>query len=525
MISAVRNFQAAAFFRRHPLLRDALLWAIPALVVGAALRVLFLSYSPYAYWGSDSRSYFGFTNGVWTEFYFSINEKRRYLYPIFMLPISLLPGSALRATAWIQAGLGVLTILPFAYIVRRIFVGWKGLIVPLTVLYAGLPVYIWYEHELIADTILFDGVVWMLAGWMAWVSQADRARAARLWWWFFVPLAIIALTKPSVKFFWPGILFALVVVGAWRVLRWKHWAALGALFVVGLTVGDEDQGAWLLMNTAFPFVQLETPLHAPYKAEIRDWVLQKRARIDFYAEEDYEVQKYFRGPGNDPARPLWRKLAKDKAKLSRVYRDIALEAIRARPDLFVKIGLHRLLGSCNPADLDDSRFRADYFSKRLEEQIVNHRNPESMLRIAFGIPFKAPFPSVEEFRAWTNPRGECAASAWMQGYVGTYQRLGALVTRPGEASHGLDEYRPTLLGWWVLLGGLLACFPPFLRTVGVWGITMASAMAATYLVGIEHHRYFAVTWPVVLLALAVGVDGLVRLAGKVWPRGRNLVGG
>ena len=41
-----------------------------------------------------------------------------------------------------------------------------------------------------------------------------------------------------------------------RVLRWPHWVALGALFVAGLTVGDEDQGSWLLMNTAFPFIQL-----------------------------------------------------------------------------------------------------------------------------------------------------------------------------------------------------------------------------------------------------------------------------
>ena len=106
-------------------------------------------------------------------------------------------------------------------------------------------------------------------------------------------------------------------------------------------------------------------------------------------------------------------LGKDKDKLARVYRDIALEAIRARPDLFVKIGIHRLLGSCNLEDLDDSRFQPDYFSKRLAEQIEGNRNPESMLRIAFGLSKKEPSPSVETFRAWTNPVGDSAASRAM----------------------------------------------------------------------------------------------------------------
>ena len=500
-----------SFLSRHPLLRDALLWAIPALIFGAVLRLLLLSYSPYALWGSDSRSYFGFTNGVMTDFYFSLNEKRRYLYPIFLLPVTLLPGAMLRAVAWIQPLLGLLAILPFAYIVRRIFAAWKWLVIPLTVLYAGLPVYIWFEHEVIGDTILFDGMVWTLAGWMAWVSQAQVERARRLWWCFFAPLAIIALTKPSVKFFWPGILFALVVVLAWKVMSWKQWAALGALFLATLSMGDDDQASWLLYNTAFPFTQLETPLHAEYKAEIRDWVLAKRARIDRYAEEDYEVQKYLRGPDDDPGRPAWVALSKDKAKMARVYRDMAIEAIKARPDLFLSIGVHRLLGSCNPADLDDQRFEADYFATRLDEQLTGHRNPESMLRLAFGVPRKAPFPSNDQFHQWTAPHPDSAAARLLLGYVKTYQRLGALVSRPQGENHSLGQYRPTLLGAWLLLGMLAALFPPFLRTIGVWVIGISAALMATYLVGIEHVRYFAPAWPIVLLALAVVIDWALRL--------------
>jgi len=56
-------------------------------------------------------------------------------------------------------------------------------------------------------------------------------------------------------------------------MRWRHWAALGASIPAGLTVGDDDQGAWLIYNSAFPLTQLGSPLHAEVKAELGEWVL------------------------------------------------------------------------------------------------------------------------------------------------------------------------------------------------------------------------------------------------------------
>ena len=53
-------FRVRRFFDRHPVLRETLIWAAPAICFGLALRLLLLSYLPYAYWGSDSKSYFSF---------------------------------------------------------------------------------------------------------------------------------------------------------------------------------------------------------------------------------------------------------------------------------------------------------------------------------------------------------------------------------------------------------------------------------------------------------------------------------
>ena len=66
-----------AFFKNHPVLREVLLWSLPALLVGGALRVLLLSYLPYGYWGSDSKSYYSFAHMLLTEGYVSLDEKRR----------------------------------------------------------------------------------------------------------------------------------------------------------------------------------------------------------------------------------------------------------------------------------------------------------------------------------------------------------------------------------------------------------------------------------------------------------------
>ena len=70
-----------------------LAWSVPALLIGASLRLMLLSYLPYAYWGSDSKSYFSFAHMLLGEGYVSLDEKRRYLYPIFMVPVAALPGA------------------------------------------------------------------------------------------------------------------------------------------------------------------------------------------------------------------------------------------------------------------------------------------------------------------------------------------------------------------------------------------------------------------------------------------------
>ncbi len=347
---------ARSFFHRHPLVRDALLWAIPAILLGAALRILLLSYMPYAYWGSDSRSYFSFAHRLLSEGDVSLDEKRRFIYPIFMLPIAALPGETLRWLAWIQHGIGLITLVPLAYIVRKSLFQWRFWIIPVTVVYAGLPMVLWYEHELLGENIFFAALLWTFAGWVAWVGTPQLERSRRLFWWFFVPFALFILTKPSGRFVWPGILLGLVLAGSWRKLDWPRFAAIGLLMLATLAVGSKKQGAWLLYVATFPLTQLDSPKHADFKAEIRNDVeALHRERSVYYLQDDWAFG-FLENPGKQEERPLWKTLQKDTKRRASLYMDLAIEGIKAEPLTFLYFALQRMVGSANPSQFKDVRF-------------------------------------------------------------------------------------------------------------------------------------------------------------------------
>lgn len=513
MLSACAH-RALTFRLRHPILWQVLLWSVPALVFGLALRATLFSYSPYAYWGSDSRSYFSFTSGILNEFYFSLNEKRRYLYPILLLPVSMLPGAALKWVAIFQAVLGLSSILPIAYAVRRTFTGWKLWIIPVTLIHVGWPAFLWYEHEMLAECLFYYSVSWSIGGWIAWVNSREGARKSRLWWWFFVPLAIMLLTKPSGRFFLPGLLLALMAVKAWRYLGWRESVAGVALVGVTATMGDDDQGSWLLYTASFPLTQLDSPRHADYKREVADLVRTSRADLIGYADENSDIFTFLRDPAKQDERPLWKALGKDQKKRSSVYMDLAKEGILAEPVAFLTLSLYRVLASANPEEFELERFSANYNWERLSEALQRKRNSPEMLHLAFGYPRKAPIPDEQWFRARINPRPDSPNAAKLMAYSHGIQRGGRLFQYTDPANPASPTtLHPTLFGW-VMIGSSLAVLMAYFRQLGVWVLIAGSYLVGVFLVGVQHPRYFAAVWPIAIVTMPALLDLLVGLGKR-----------
>jgi len=502
------------FFRRHPVLRDAIVWAAPAILIGAVLRLLLLSYVPYAYWGSDSRSYFSFVHQLLEHGDMDLDEKRRYLYPLFLLPISILPGEPLRWVAWVQHAIGLATLIPLAYIIRRTLVCWRWWIVPVTVAWAGMPMVLWYEHELLGETLFFGSMILTIAGWVAWASEPQLARAQRLFWWFFAGLALFILTKPSGRFVLPGVCLGLVMLAAWRRLTWRHWAALSALVIVSMTMGSKKQGAWLLYVATFPLTSLDSPRHAEYKAEIRDLVQPLRAELDTYYLRDDGPFAFLESPDEQTARPLWRALNSDIDHRSRVYLDLAIEGIRKRPDLFLYLGFQRIIASANVSEFKDSRFAGDYYAARFKDDYELavrdlSRGRRTSVLTAFNL--DGQLPPWEEFRDRLSPSPESFASRAVMGWVRGYEKLSNVVRLPHSANlseRPITLARPTFLGVWLLLGMLCSMLPRYRPTLGVWMLVAVSYLFGVFLVSQPNPRYFAPAWAMLLPLFALPLDVL-----------------
>jgi len=504
--------------RRHPLVVDALLWSIPALLFGALLRILLTTYLPYAYWNADSRSFYVFTQKFMQHGWLSLGDKRRYLYPLLLLPISYLPGGVLRWLPILQHAFGLITLVPLAYVVRKTLVFWRIWIVPITVIYAGLPLVLWCEHELLGDHLFFALFIWTFAGWTAWVTQSTVARAGRLFWVFLVPLALFIITKPHGRFVWPGLILGLCIVKAWKSLRWPHWAALALVLVITPTVGSNKQGAWLFYDAAFPLTRLDTPLHAEYKTLMRERVERLRNHLDIYhAVQEQEPYYFLRDPEKHSDAPLWKELSHNDALKRKIYFDLAFEAVKSRPDLFLYMGLQKVVFDANISTYETNHFDDGDYIKRTQEYYDEAlADEDSPIRIAFAIPTRGPIPTYAEFQHKIEPAPDSWPARWVRAIVNAYgTKLDFFrYNDPAGEPHRLSFARPTVLGCWLVLGLGLSLLPRYRRTLGVWAILAVIYTFGVYIISVVNVHYIAPAWPVYFVILALPADViLVKLFG------------
>lgn len=503
----------SAWFRRHPIVADALRWAIPALLLGGILRILFVYYMPYALWGADSRSFFVFTHKLFLNGSFSLGDKRRYLYPLLMPLMTILPGGTLRWLPIFQHALGWVTLVPLAYVVRKSTAGWRLWIIPITIIYAGLPEVLWCEHELLADDVFFALFVWTFAGWVAWVTQSNPARSRRVFWFFFTAFTLFILTKPSGRFVWPGLALGVLMTKSWRYLGWRQYAAIVALMGISLTVGSKRQGSQLFYTATFPLTRLDTPLHADYKAEIRDSVEHYRNNLEyFHAMQDGDLFYFLRDPGEQDARPLWKALGKDDKLKVKVYMDLALEGIKARPDLVFYLGLQRVVFDANLSAYGLTHFADGVFVERTRMYYDEARKDEkSPLRLAFGLPPHGPLPPYEEFQHRLEPAPGSWAARAVQSWVTLYGTKFDFFryAKVPKNENKLSLTRPTLMGFWMLLSMGIAFLPRYRNTLGVWTIIAILQVFGVYAVSLVNVHYFAVVWPVLFVVMVLPLDALL----------------
>jgi hypothetical protein len=513
-------------WRSAPSLRDAVWWALPAIAVGALIRCLYLSYAPLAHWGADSMSFFEFAWKALDKQEFVLNEKRRYLYPIALLPMSLLPGGAMRWVAWIQHASALLVLIPFAYIIRKCFAHWRWWIVPLTLVFATWPAAIVLEHIVQSDALFLHAIVWAAAGWVAWVSSpAGASASAHRFWWFAIPFFAALLTRPAARFFLPAVLAGLVITGAWRALHRSHWIASAAVLVVQATMGKEKMVAMLLLGAVFPLVQLETPLLAEYKQELREEVERSRQHLGLYYRAQIDVFKLLKRPERYPEKPRFSALAEDDVLTAKVYKGLAIEACRSQPWQALLLALQRVAASADYGDNVQHSFKAtvsrEWFDGSFEE--LTGRKKLAVFNLLMGRPRKAPPPPWEEVAARLSPYPRAPAARWMAKGADFHADTFRWVWPPSAANRNIpvERFRPSWMAWVALAGAVLAFCKRWRGTLGVFVLWSGVYLVGAFLIGESNPRLFAPVVPLLFLLLPAAADAALSLGRARAPGGHR----
>ena len=496
------DFSGAPPLSRSPW-RECLWLCLPALLIGAALRISVLLTLPEGYYGADSNSYFQTASTLWTEGKLEVSSKRRWIYPLLLIPAPLLPGSTAQVIAVAQHALGLATIIGIGWITLHLT--WRPkLWVPLVTTLAALwPRMLWYEHEIIAEGLLLASIV--LAAALAFPIGSLR-RPQRLF-WYLLAVGLIVAVKPHGKPLWLGLILSAVLIAGWP-WKWglKSLLAAAASVAIMLSAGSSQQGSWLLLSSALPVVKTEGAKHAEYRAVLKPHIEEARASIWQYPWEQGRYKKQLSASkGDDTLGEDWMLLFKDDKKFTKVAQSLAIEGILSSPVTYTRLVLLKIgmvMSDENPGERlipikfweqQNARNRGRWDKRPAEMKLMYETDREGY------------FAMAEE---------RIARKAWYEPYLLPFTQTFVWTRSVGE-EHA-KSLKPAWFGLLALLG-LISCLRPtrFAATSPLW-LSLALYMGMIFAIGDTVSRYLqAVEW-IGIIFVAVGLDWIFGLIIPKW---------
>ena len=315
---------------------------IPSLLIAFLLRFSLTIALPEGYFGSDSNSYYEFSHKLFDDGIFRLNEKRRWLYPIFLAFLDWLPIPGWYLVPLCQHVIGLLTLVGIGWCSAQLVIR-PRLVVPIVTFIAAIwPRMLWYEHEFIAESLLLAAFVAVISLLLTPGIVSSRSGLIVL----MLAFVLLAGMKGSGRFLWTGSVLGLFLIHH-DPRRWL-WgkisfflAALSVLFVS--TIGKNSQGDWLALSSTLPLVRLEGEPYSRYREALKDQIIESRLYGDDYpwAMKIYKKRLNKRSP--DIVHPDWAELNRNNDQFSRVARSFWLEAVLRHPRRFAGMTLKTML--------------------------------------------------------------------------------------------------------------------------------------------------------------------------------------
>jgi hypothetical protein len=418
--------------------------------------------------------------------------------------------SAAAAVALAQHALGLASTLAIGWITAHL-TRFRTVIVPLvTVAAAVLPRPLHLEHAMMADSL----VACVFVATVALVFPLERFTGRRFL-WFLAGCAVLVALKPHARPLWLGLMCATVLV---RGFPWR-WGlpALGTIALALLliaTSGSSRQGNWLLLSSTFPLIQIHTPAHAEYKKLLAPHVLTARSNLSDFAwnQSDYKKPLAERNPASPRALfgPEWCDLVKDRARYSKVTRDLSREAIRAEPVLFASLTIRKILASLGSTEKPGGFIPSMYWADQAEANAERWADTPYEMTWLYDL-------TADQWPAFVAERS-ARPVPWPDPVLRFITSFTFLESNSPEGPHpGTLRVKP--LGALVFAGILAAAAIAAIRRPACFLILpVVIYLVLVYSIGDMVDRYLvAVDWPLVILA-GIGADALLRLAALPFTR-------
>jgi hypothetical protein len=493
--------------------RQVLPLCLPALLIGAWLRISFLMMVPEAYFGSDSSSYFWTSERLYTQGKLTMPERRRWLYPLFMVAMRPLPGTIAQSTAAVQHAAGLILVVGIGWITAHATRHWRIWVPIVTCLVAVWPRMLWYEHEVVAESFFVLGCVWAIA--MAFPRQKILSEK-KLFWLLLIAGAVAAL-KPHGRLFWVTLL-GVAVFHAWPPWKWSRRILVTLAVSIGLILssGEKEQGAWLLLSSTLPLVNPDGETHREYRQVLRPLIEEARSVPAWkygYIQRLYKGYLKAKSPDRKPG-PEWKKL-RDSPDFSAHATALAREGILQHPLAFLQITLGKLLVTMSdngtkhvvPTDNASRRTVAPSFFWDLQDETVLEFYSRKPAGVALF--FDANEAGYRELSAQRRGRAD-----WITGPLLRFNEWFRWAIRTGEAKDPNVSSRLSWIGILSAAGIFLTLLRPWRSLLWFVVLPCGFYLLSVFAVADAVSRYLLpVEWAGYLMA-AVSLDAV--LCGFQW---------
>ena len=485
-----------------------LLWlALPSLAVGLLLRAALMVAIPEGYFGVDSYSYYEFSHSLFNGDGIDLNEKRRWIYPIFLALLDGLPGPLWSLVPVFQHLIGLFTVLGIGWCSAQV-VARPRFVVPLvTMLAAVWPRMLWYEHEFIAESLLLAAFVAVIA--LLLTPDIVRSRCGLIA--LMMAFVLLAGMKGAGRFLWMGSVLSLFLIHRhpWR-WRWGGISSSLAVFSIFLvsTIGKSSQGDWLALSSSLPLVRTEGEPYSFYREALKGQILEAREYGDDYPWVVKYYKKRLNSKSPDLVHPAWAELNQDDFLFSKVAREFWSDGVLHNPLQFSLMTGKTMTIALSGSTLNTRLNPESFWKAQAKRSAKIWRNDPQYFQRLFGVN-KAEF----ELRSAKGAQRQFVflpAMRWVDRYFSWWGR------GPGSSGGGVSGsfpvFEPKPLGLMASLGGVaglvfptkrlqcLALFLPFILY-----------MFGTFAVGDAVRRYLQPVEWVGFVFVGVFFDRLIHL--------------